>query len=115
MGIHPLPAAAPAARRKPNNTYVAVFHLARKSSPLTAAAGTITKVADVAFLILSSKTRTMRYPQYICEIRKGQVTAYAPFHSAFLRDRMFADMGLEPRIWHFARYWKGNRLDMARS
>ncbi|KAJ6445860.1 RING-finger domain containing protein [Purpureocillium lavendulum] len=43
---------------------------------------TITKVADVAFLILSSNTRRLRYPQYICEIRKGQVTAIA--YVAFL-------------------------------
>ncbi|POR39451.1 Telomerase reverse transcriptase [Tolypocladium paradoxum] len=42
---------------------------------------TIAKLADVAFLLLSSKSRKMRHPDYIFEIRKGQVTstAYAAF------------------------------------
>lgn len=31
------------------------------------------KVIDVAFLLLTSKSRTMRYPQYKCDIRKSQV------------------------------------------
>ncbi|KAJ3526128.1 hypothetical protein NM208_g11338 [Fusarium decemcellulare] len=42
---------------------------------------TITKVIDVAFLLLTSKSRTMRYPQYRCDIRKSQVAlvAYVAF------------------------------------
>ncbi|KAF4460773.1 hypothetical protein FALBO_12428, partial [Fusarium albosuccineum] len=38
---------------------------------------TITKVIDVAFLLLTSKSRTMRYPQYRCDIRKSQVALVA--------------------------------------
>ncbi|KAF5026551.1 hypothetical protein F66182_1340 [Fusarium sp. NRRL 66182] len=34
---------------------------------------TITKVIDVAFLLLTSKSRMMRYPQYACGVRKSQV------------------------------------------
>ncbi|KAF4999266.1 hypothetical protein FDECE_11560 [Fusarium decemcellulare] len=44
---------------------------------------TITKVIDVAFLLLTSKSRTMRYPQYRCDIRKSQVAlvAYVAFNN----------------------------------
>ncbi|KAL6357993.1 hypothetical protein LRP88_08172 [Fusarium phalaenopsidis] len=38
---------------------------------------TIMKVIDVAFLLLTSKSRTMRYPQYKCDIRKSQVALVA--------------------------------------
>lgn len=41
--------------------------------PLTA--GTIKKVVDIAFLILTSKWRKMRFKKYACEIRKAQVIA----------------------------------------
>ncbi|KYK55586.1 telomerase reverse transcriptase [Drechmeria coniospora] len=43
---------------------------------------TISKVAEVAFLILSSKARKKQYPLYSCDIRKGQVVATA--YGAFL-------------------------------
>ncbi|KAM5356019.1 hypothetical protein ACJ41O_002665 [Fusarium nematophilum] len=38
---------------------------------------TIIKVIDVAFLLLTSKSRTMRYPQYECDVRKSQVALIA--------------------------------------
>lgn len=38
---------------------------------------TISKLVDVAFLLLTGKSRTMRYPQYTCEVRKSQVAAIA--------------------------------------
>ncbi|KAL7761636.1 hypothetical protein ACKLNR_008171 [Fusarium oxysporum f. sp. zingiberi] len=38
---------------------------------------TIAKVIDVAFLLLTSKSRVMRYPQYICDVRKSQVALNA--------------------------------------
>ncbi|RSL70645.1 hypothetical protein CEP53_001789 [Fusarium sp. AF-6] len=38
---------------------------------------TILKVVDVAFLLLTSKSRTMRYPQYKCDVRKSQVALVA--------------------------------------
>ncbi|TWU77862.1 hypothetical protein ED733_003460 [Metarhizium rileyi] len=34
---------------------------------------TISKLAEVAFLILSSKSRRLRYPDYSCSLRRGQV------------------------------------------
>ncbi|OTA01948.1 hypothetical protein A9Z42_0022830 [Trichoderma parareesei] len=37
--------------------------------------GTIKKVVDIAFLILTSKWRKMRFENYACEIRKAQVMA----------------------------------------
>ncbi|KJZ73514.1 hypothetical protein HIM_07070 [Hirsutella minnesotensis 3608] len=43
---------------------------------------TIVKVANVAYLVLSSKTRRVRQPLYQFAIRKGQVSAVA--YSAFL-------------------------------
>ncbi|KAF4455059.1 telomerase reverse transcriptase [Fusarium austroafricanum] len=39
--------------------------------------GTIAKVIDVAFLLLTSKSRMMRYPQYTCNVRKSQVAMTA--------------------------------------
>ncbi|KAL7945906.1 hypothetical protein V8C42DRAFT_321915 [Trichoderma barbatum] len=45
-------------------------------------AGTIKKVVDIAFLILTSKWRKMRFEKYACEIRKAQVIATG--YSAFL-------------------------------
>ncbi|TFA98595.1 hypothetical protein CCMA1212_009735 [Trichoderma ghanense] len=44
--------------------------------------GTIKKVMDIAFLILTSKWRKMRFENYACEIRKAQVMATG--YSAFL-------------------------------
>ncbi|RFU75293.1 telomerase reverse transcriptase [Trichoderma arundinaceum] len=44
--------------------------------------GTIKKVVDIAFLILTSKWRKMRFEKYACEIRKAQVIATG--YSAFL-------------------------------
>ncbi|OPB46795.1 telomerase reverse transcriptase [Trichoderma guizhouense] len=44
--------------------------------------GTIKKVVDIAFLILTSKWRKKRFEKYACEIRKGQVIATG--YSAFL-------------------------------
>ncbi|KAM0260489.1 hypothetical protein ACHAQJ_002722 [Trichoderma viride] len=44
--------------------------------------GTIKKVVDIAFLILTSKWRKMRFEKYTCEIRKAQVIATG--YSAFL-------------------------------
>ncbi|KAG7420896.1 Telomerase reverse transcriptase [Fusarium oxysporum f. sp. rapae] len=38
---------------------------------------TIAKVIDVAFLLLTSKSRVMRYPHYICDVRKSQVALNA--------------------------------------
>ncbi|KAK7416024.1 Telomerase reverse transcriptase [Neonectria punicea] len=38
---------------------------------------TITKTIDVAFLLLTGKSRKMRYPQYTCDIRKTQVALLA--------------------------------------
>ncbi|QGI75914.1 unnamed protein product [Fusarium fujikuroi] len=38
---------------------------------------TIAKVIDVAFLLLTSRSRVMRYPQYICDVRKSQVALNA--------------------------------------
>ncbi|KAK2592858.1 Telomerase reverse transcriptase [Conoideocrella luteorostrata] len=43
---------------------------------------TICKVAEVAFSIMSSKSRRIRYPGYACTIRRGQVTSIA--YRAFL-------------------------------
>lgn len=40
---------------------------------LTIVTGTIKKVVDIAFLILTSKWRKMRFEKYACEIRKAQV------------------------------------------
>lgn len=37
--------------------------------------GTIKKVVDIAFLILTSKWRKMQFEKYACEIRKAQVIA----------------------------------------
>jgi hypothetical protein len=46
------------------------------SQVLTAAVvDTIKKVVDIAFLILTSKWRKMRFEKYACEIRKAQVIA----------------------------------------
>lgn len=42
---------------------------------LNAVIGTIKKVADIAFLILTSKWRKRRFEKYACEIRKAQVIA----------------------------------------
>ncbi|PNY25820.1 Telomerase reverse transcriptase, partial [Tolypocladium capitatum] len=56
--------------------------LSRPQQPSTSLiTQTITKLAHVAFLLLSSKSRKMRHPCYIFEIRKGQVTStvYAAF------------------------------------
>ncbi|UKZ53737.1 hypothetical protein TrVGV298_007535 [Trichoderma virens] len=44
--------------------------------------GTIKKVVDIAFLILTSKWRKKRFEKYACEIRKAQVIATG--YSAFL-------------------------------
>lgn len=44
---------------------------------------TIAKVADVAFLILTSKSRKMRFPHYTCNIRKSHVTVVA--YEAFVK------------------------------
>ncbi|GAB0132227.1 hypothetical protein EsDP_00000669 [Epichloe bromicola] len=44
---------------------------------------TICKVADVAYSILSSRSRRLRYPNYVCTIRRGQVTSVA--YAAFLQ------------------------------
>ncbi|KAG6032710.1 hypothetical protein E4U41_007160 [Claviceps citrina] len=44
---------------------------------------TIRQVADVASSILSSQSRRLRYPDYECTIRRGQVTRVA--HAAFLQ------------------------------
>lgn len=41
----------------------------------TSTAGTIKKVVDIAFLILTSKWRKKRFEKYACEIRKAQVIA----------------------------------------
>ncbi|KAF5660987.1 telomerase reverse transcriptase [Fusarium heterosporum] len=38
---------------------------------------TIARVIDVAYLLLTSKSRMMRYPQYTCDIRKPQVALAA--------------------------------------
>ncbi|KAF5623318.1 telomerase reverse transcriptase [Fusarium sp. NRRL 52700] len=38
---------------------------------------TIAKVIDVAFLLLTSRSRVMRYPQYVCDVRKSQVALNA--------------------------------------
>ncbi|KPM35632.1 hypothetical protein AK830_g10942 [Neonectria ditissima] len=38
---------------------------------------TITKTIDVAFLLLTGKSRKMRYPQYTCDIKKTQVALIA--------------------------------------
>ncbi|QPC66784.1 hypothetical protein HYE67_009015 [Fusarium culmorum] len=38
---------------------------------------TIAKVIDVAYLLLTSKSRIMKYPQYTCDIRKSQVALTA--------------------------------------
>ncbi|PHH87076.1 hypothetical protein CDD83_9337 [Cordyceps sp. RAO-2017] len=43
---------------------------------------TITKVANIAFLILSGKSRRTKYPRYSFDIRKRQVSSIA--HSSFL-------------------------------
>ncbi|KAH6961275.1 hypothetical protein DER45DRAFT_193002 [Fusarium avenaceum] len=42
---------------------------------------TISRVIDVAYLLLTSKSRIARYPQYTCDIRKSQValTAFIAF------------------------------------
>ncbi|KAL7935257.1 hypothetical protein V8C35DRAFT_298970 [Trichoderma chlorosporum] len=44
--------------------------------------GTIKKVVDIAFLILTSKWRKKRFEKYACDIRKAQVIATG--YSAFL-------------------------------
>ncbi|KAF7541210.1 hypothetical protein G7Z17_g12014 [Cylindrodendrum hubeiense] len=44
---------------------------------ITSLHGTISKVIDVAFLLLTSKSRTMRYPQYACGVKKAQVALVA--------------------------------------
>ncbi|KAF4948179.1 hypothetical protein FSARC_13818 [Fusarium sarcochroum] len=38
---------------------------------------TIAKLIDVAYLLLTSKSRMMRYPQYTCDVRKSQVALTA--------------------------------------
>ncbi|KAF0638481.1 hypothetical protein FPSE5266_10706 [Fusarium pseudograminearum] len=38
---------------------------------------TIAKVIDVAYVLLTSKSRIMKYPQYTCDIRKSQVALTA--------------------------------------
>ena len=45
------------------------------ASNLLSVIGTIKKVVDIAFLILTSKWRKMRFEKYACEIRKAQVMA----------------------------------------
>ena len=36
--------------------------------------GTIIKVIDIAFFLLTSKSRKMRYETYSCDVRKSQVS-----------------------------------------
>ncbi|CAM1506740.1 Fc.00g063810.m01.CDS01 [Cosmosporella sp. VM-42] len=38
---------------------------------------TITKVTDVAFLLLTGKSRMLRFPQYECKVRRAQVSLIA--------------------------------------
>lgn len=35
------------------------------------------KIIDVAFLLLTSRSRKMRFEQYECDVRKGQVSLTA--------------------------------------
>jgi telomerase reverse transcriptase len=44
-----------------------VYHL------ISISLGTIVKVMDVSFSLLTSKSRRLRYDNYACSIRKGQV------------------------------------------
>lgn len=40
---------------------------------LTVSLGTISRVVTVAFLLLTGRSRKMRYAQYACDVRKEQV------------------------------------------
>ncbi|KAI1333347.1 hypothetical protein F5Y16DRAFT_10909 [Xylariaceae sp. FL0255] len=49
---------------------------------------TATKMlVDIAYLLLTSKTRKMRYPDYVCDVKKCEVAwlAYNAFHKVLLR------------------------------
>ncbi|RYP70145.1 hypothetical protein DL771_005657 [Monosporascus sp. 5C6A] len=46
----------------------------QKQPPASLVTRTISKLADVAYLLLVSKTRKLRYPGYSCDIRKCEVS-----------------------------------------
>ncbi|RYP43541.1 hypothetical protein DL770_011624 [Monosporascus sp. CRB-9-2] len=55
----------------------------QKQPPASLVARTISKLAEVAYLLLVSKTRKLRYPGYRCDIRKCEVSWLA--YNAFCR------------------------------
>lgn len=57
--------------RKPSNPATVLLNVL--STSLTLSLGSIVKVIDVAFLLLTSNSRRMRYEHYSCDLRKAQV------------------------------------------
>ncbi|XXG94534.1 hypothetical protein Hte_000791 [Hypoxylon texense] len=60
---------------------------APKQPPAALVIKTIAKLIDVAYLLLVSKTRKLRYPGYTCDIKKPEVSwlAYNAFHKVLTR------------------------------
>lgn len=57
-------------------SFVCKYHRYRVFDKSNAELGTITKTVDVAYLILTSKSRRTRYPEYQCSISKQQLQTY---------------------------------------
>ncbi|KAI1779867.1 hypothetical protein F4818DRAFT_156308 [Hypoxylon cercidicola] len=60
---------------------------APKQPPAALVIKTIAKLVDVAYLLLISKTRKLRYPGYTCDIKKPEVSwlAYNAFQRVLAR------------------------------
>ncbi|KAI0459429.1 hypothetical protein F5B21DRAFT_301660 [Xylaria acuta] len=54
---------------------------------LTSCVETIGKLTDTAYLLLVSRTRKLRYPGYVCDVKKCEVSwlAYGAFHQVLGR------------------------------
>ena len=80
VGLHPLHAPVQETQKQPGNPYAqpaaesAAWILPCLVVTDNNFLGTIIKVIDVAFMLLTGKSRKMRYQEYSCDLRKAQVT-----------------------------------------
>ncbi|KAG5926155.1 hypothetical protein E4U42_003572 [Claviceps africana] len=66
--------------------YIRCLARARRPRP-SLVIETMCKVAHVAYAILTSNSRRLRYPDYVCTIRRGQVTRWGTLFSPCQRAR----------------------------
>ncbi|KAG5970702.1 hypothetical protein E4U55_001508 [Claviceps digitariae] len=69
--------------RRPRPSLVIALLLNIKPPNHSSSTETIRQVSHVAYSILTSKSRRLRHPDYVCAIRSEQVTSVA--HAAFLQ------------------------------